>query len=297
MKIIRADILGFCSGVRRAVSSANEALNTNNEENKGNVYSFGALIHNPTVLKDYEKRGLNVLSENNIHRLKPNDKVLIRAHGVSPEIEQRIREQGCEIINATCPLVTQSQKKAAKFAEQNYNIIFAGDKNHAEVIGIEGCANESYKKNNFTSNFLLVRDVKELENLFVCKKIDFSRKTVLLSQTTFSIPIFDKIKDALKEKIPDADIVSSICPATHERQAALEELCKKVEGILVIGGKTSANTSRLFATAQKFCKNTALIETKDEIPQLFYKLGTVGITAGASTPDDVIESVEKALNS
>lgn len=293
MEIIRADILGFCSGVRRAVNSATESLDKNDDS--GIVYTFGPLIHNPIVLEKFEKRGLKILSEKDISNVSKSDTVIIRAHGVPPCTERILLETGCSVVDATCPLVKMSQKKAADFASKNYNIIFAGDSNHGEVVGIEGCVIESSKENGFKSNFLLVRDTETLENLFESKKIDLKRKTVLLSQTTFSISIFEKLSSILKERIPDAQIVSSICPATHERQEALEKLCKKVDGILVIGGKSSANTNRLLATAQKYCEKTALIEKKEEIPDYFFSLKKIGITAGASTPDDVIEEVESEL--
>lgn len=295
MEIVRADIMGFCSGVRRAVESAKTALDENDKSKKGKVYTFGPLIHNPTVLDKFAERGLCVLSENNLDCLKSGDTVLIRAHGVPPKTENLLKEKGCNVINATCPLVTKSQKKAAEYASKNYNIIFAGDKNHGEVIGIEGFALESYEKNGFKPSFLLINSVDELERLFINKKIDTSKKTVLFSQTTFSVSIFNSITKALQAKIPEAEIVSSICPATHERQSSLEKLCSKVDGVLVIGGKSSANSNRLFATAQKFCKKSAFIETKDDIPSDFYDLGVVGITAGASTPDEVILEVENKL--
>lgn len=297
MKTIRADIMGFCSGVRRAVAAASVALDENKDKNDGVVYTFGPLIHNPTVLEKFAERGLKVYSEKDYWHLKKSDTIIIRAHGIPPESEKQLKEKVDNVINATCPLVKMSQKKAADFAQKNYNIIFAGDKNHGEFIGIEGYAIEAFNNNNLKPNFFLVRDENELQMLLTGKKIDFDRKTVLLSQTTFSVRVFDKMVSILKEKICDAEIVSSICPATHERQAALEKLCadSSIDGILVIGGKTSANTSRLFATAQKFCKTVAFIENASEIPVEFFSLNKVGITAGASTPDDVIDDVENRL--
>ncbi|MCR5124869.1 MAG: 4-hydroxy-3-methylbut-2-enyl diphosphate reductase [Treponema sp.] len=292
MEVLRAKIMGFCSGVRRAVESAANALD---ENDGGVVYTFGPLIHNPVVLKKFFDRGLRVCSEDEIHRLKKTDTVLIRAHGVPPEIERKLLAASGKVIDATCPLVKMSQKRAAEFASKNYNIIFAGDKNHGEVIGIEGHAAESYRNNGFKANFLLVRDLADLKEIFAEKKLDFDRKTVLLSQTTFNIPIFEEISAFLKEQVPDVTIVSSICNATHERQGSLEKLCAEVDGVLVIGGKTSANTSRLFESACKKCRHAALIECADDIPEEFFSLGKVGITAGASTPDDVIDEVQEKL--
>lgn len=302
MTIIRADKMGFCAGVRRAVNLAEKALQ---ENVSGQVYTLGPLIHNPVELKKLADRNLKIIDETHFDDLKTGDKVLIRAHGVPPEKEAALKSKKVNIINATCPLVTQSQKRAAQYASGNYIIFFAGDKNHGEVVGIEGYARESAKKNGLECNFVLIKDVDEAEK--ESEKIeeknsllgDFDelkhQKFVLLSQTTFSISNFEKIENLLKSKFPNLEVVNSICPATHERQDSLIKLCKQVDGVLVIGGKTSANTNRLLATAQKLCKKAALIENADEIPEDFFHLEKIGLTAGASTPDDVISEVELKL--
>lgn len=292
MEVVRAKIMGFCSGVRRAVDSASKALD---DKGNGTVYTFGPLIHNPVVLKKFFDRGLRVCSGGDIQNLTADDTVLIRAHGVPPSIERDLAEKAGAVVDATCPLVKMSQKRAEEFASKNYNIIFAGDRNHGEVIGIEGHAEEAYGKAGFSPNFILVRDEKDVDRIFSEGRIDFGRRTVLLSQTTFNIPIFERISETLRARIPDAEIVSSICSATHERQASLDELAGSVDGVIVIGGKTSANTSRLFESAGKKCRSVALIETADDIPSEFFSFSRVGITAGASTPDDVIDEVQKRL--
>lgn len=296
MEIIRAKILGFCAGVRRAVNAADKALS---ENGAGQVYTLGPLIHNPVALEKLAERNLKILSEKEIPSLKNEDTVIIRAHGVPPETENALRERGVNLINATCPLVTQSQKRAAEYAEQGYIIFFAGDKNHGEVIGIEGYAREAAKNAGINLHFILVKDLAELDSsinqLSQNGEISADSKIVLLSQTTFSIKVFDLLQNELTNRFPCAKVISSICPATHERQNALKELCEKVEGVLVIGGKTSANTNRLFVSAEKSCKKAALIETPEEIPEEFFSLKSVGITAGASTPDDTIEAVENLL--
>lgn len=297
MKVVRAKILGFCAGVRRAVVAAEKAL----DENKGQVYTLGPLIHNPVALNKLAERNLKILVESKIPLLNSQDTVIIRAHGVPPETEEAIREKGVNVVNATCPLVTKSQKTAAEYASRGYVIFFAGDKNHGEVIGIEGYAREGAKSAGKPLRFLLVKDVEELKSsikeLSSQKILSSDSKIVLLSQTTFSIKMFDNLQAELKSSFPNAEVISSICPATHERQDSLVELCEKVDGIIVIGGKNSANTNRLFATAQKLCKKAVLIETPEEIPSEFFELEIVGITAGASTPDDTIDAVEARLKS
>lgn len=288
--------MGFCAGVRRAVNLAEKALQ---ENVSGQVYTLGPLIHNPVELKKLSDRNLKILDETHFDGLNAGDKVLIRAHGVPPEKEAALKSKKVNIINATCPLVTQSQKRAAKYASENYVIFFAGDKNHGEVVGIEGYARESAKKNGLECNFLLVKDVdeteKEIKNLLEKNPNAKNQKVVLLSQTTFSISNFEKIESLLKAKFQNLEVENSICPATHERQDSLVKLCKQVDGVLVIGGRTSANTNRLLATAKKLCKKAALIENADEIPLDFYCLEKVGLTAGASTPDDVISEIELKL--
>lgn len=297
MKVVRAKILGFCAGVRRAVVAAEKAL----DENKGQVYTLGPLIHNPVALNKLAERNLKILVESKIPLLNSQDTVIIRAHGVPPETEEAIREKGVNVVNATCPLVTKSQKTAAEYASKGYVIFFAGDKNHGEVIGIEGYAREGAKATGKPLHFLLIKDVEELKHsireLSSQKILSSDSKIVLLSQTTFSIKMFDNLQAELKSSFPNAEVISSICPATHERQDSLVELCEKVDGIIVIGGKNSANTNRLFATAQKLCKKAVLIETPEEIPSEFFELEIVGITAGASTPDDTIDAVEARLKS
>lgn len=290
MKIIRAECMGFCAGVRRAVQCADKALLENKD---GQVYTFGPLIHNPVALKNFEERGLKVLDENSINKIKKGDTVVIRAHGVTPEIFESLESTGAEIINGTCPIVQVNQKKCADYAKDGYIIFFTGDKDHGEVIGIEGAAKKAALEAGKKLNFILVKSVDELKDSagpFLNKS-----NVVLLSQTTFSIKVFDEIASELKEKIPSIEIVKSICPATHERQSSLDKLCAQVEGVIVIGGKNSANTTRLFNKAQKLCGHAALIENASEIPEEFFALKTVGLTAGASTPDDVIDEVEKKL--
>jgi len=292
MKVIRADILGFCSGVRGAVNSADQVLT---EQNAGRSFSLGPLIHNPIVLDSFEKRGLSVIDEGNFDALSESDTVIIRAHGISPDVLEKLQRTGCRIVNATCPLVKLSQKRAADYASKDYNIIFAGDKNHGEVIGIEGYALEAAKGAGLPARFFLIKDENELQSVLSQDKFDRNKKTVLLSQTTFSIAVFSKIQDILRQSVPDFECVNSICPATYKRQQALEKLCSAVDSIIVIGGKTSANTKRLLATAQKLCKKAVLIESAAEIPEEFFSFETVGLTAGASTPDAVIDDVEKLL--
>ena len=281
MEIIRASVLGFCFGVRRAVDLAEKALC----ENKGKkVYSLGPLIHNESALAELEKRGLCTVEEEKLEQIPDESTVIIRAHGVSPKVTEALERKKCNVIDATCPRVKASQKMVEKYTYDDDFVIISGDKNHGEMKGIGGYAGKS---------FVQIQDAKEAEQL------DFSmfegKNVILMSQTTYSVNEFAKIEEVIRFKIKNLAVMNTICPATNERQTALLELCKKVDGVLVIGGKNSANTKRLYQTAQKYCKNTAYIQSALDIPQEFYKLSSVGITAGASTPDEIIDEVEKAL--
>ncbi len=285
--------MGFCAGVRRAVSMADKALASNT---CGQVYTFGPLIHNPVALMNFKRRGLEILSEDKISSLKKEDTVLIRAHGVPPETEESLLATGASIINGTCPIVQANQQKCSRYAEKGYVIFFTGDANHGEVVGIEGAARRCAELSSKNLEFILVKTVDEA--LDSCTRITSGGampKAVLLSQTTFSVKLFDEIAFALKQKLPDIEIVRTICPATYERQDSLDALCSQVQGVLVIGGKNSANTNRLYQKALSLCPRASLIEKAEEIPDDFFSLAAVGLTAGASTPDDVVDEVEHTL--
>lgn len=279
MKVILADVLGYCMGVRKAMDSALDALEKYKDKN---VYSLGPIIHNQTALDFLAQKGLKILEENQIEKAEPNSVVIIRAHGVPPCIIEELEKKDCIVINATCPRVVASQKNAQKYAARDFTVILAGDKNHGEVTGIAGYAGDK---------FILVENSEELLNL----KIPTDEKIVLLSQTTYSPSEFNKIANIIEEKCSEVKIMNTICPATKERQDALLKLCPVVDGLIVVGGKNSANTKRLLQTALKYCKTAILIERAQEIPSEFLALDTVGITAGASTPDSVIQEVKSYL--
>ncbi len=281
MKIIRASVLGFCFGVRRAVELAEKALS----ENPGKkVYSLGPLIHNENALSALEAKGLHIVQENEIDKLEEGSVVIIRAHGVAPSVTDVLEAKKCIIIDATCPRVKASQKMVERYSNENDYVVLTGDRNHGEVIGIAGYAGK---------NFAQIQDYTEAES-FNIPDSD-TKNIILLSQTTYSPKEFEKIEKLFRAKFKNIAVMNTICPATNERQEALLELCKQVEGVLVIGGKNSANTKRLYQTAAANCKNAVHIQNSSEIPSDFYKLNSLGITAGASTPDSIIDDVERLL--
>ena len=281
MKIIRASVLGFCFGVRRAVELAEKALAENTDKT---VYSLGPLIHNENALKALGEKGLVTVDEERVGEIPPESVVIIRAHGVAPSVTDALESKKCKIIDATCPRVKASQKMVERYSSENDYVVLTGDRNHGEVIGIAGYAGE---------NFSQIQNYKEAEAFSI--EQSESKNVILLSQTTYSPVEFSKIEKLFRSRFKNIAVMNTICPATNERQEALLELCKKVEGILVIGGKNSANTRRLYQTAAANCPHAAHIQTASEIPEDFRKLSTVGITAGASTPDGIIDDIEKSL--
>ncbi|MDR3283788.1 MAG: 4-hydroxy-3-methylbut-2-enyl diphosphate reductase [Treponema sp.] len=282
--VVRAKVLGYCFGVRRAVDMAVKAAA---QYPRQPIYTYGPLIHNPQALDFLKDRGITVLDDES-PQAEPvrvqGAVVIIRAHGVPPEIRQRLEEQGARIVDATCPRVVKSQKLAAQFSASGYTVIIAGDTDHGEVAGIAG----------FAPGCVIVENPGEAELL--AKSARCPQKAALIAQTTISQGEYDAIALALLPAIPDLRVCATICPAATERQQALEELCGQVDGVLVIGGRSSANTRRLLSTAQKRCALSALIESPDEIPERFFSLPRTGITAGASTPDEIIEQTAARLS-
>ena len=279
MKVFLADVLGYCMGVRRAMDCANKALCDNSDKR---VYSLGPLIHNRIALEGLQNKGMTVLDEENIDSINEESIIVIRAHGVAPSVSNKLISKNLNVVNATCPKVTASQRNAEKYAKQGYLVLLVGDKNHGEVTSIAGYAGTSFK---------LIENIQEAKSL----KIDYNQKAVLLCQTTYNAEDFLSIAEEINKKVSDLKILNTICSATKERQEALKKLCPDVDGVIVVGGKNSANTKRLYQIAQENCKRAALIETWQEIPEDFYNLEKVGITAGASTPDEVIMEVKDKL--
>ena len=273
--------MGFCFGVRRAVELAEKALAENTDKT---VYSLGPLIHNENALKALGEKGLITVDEESVWDIPPESVVIIRAHGVAPSVTDALEAKNCKIIDATCPRVKASQKMVERYSSENDYVVLTGDRNHGEVIGIAGYAGE---------NFSQLQDFEEASKFDIP---DSDKKNViLLSQTTYSPKEFEKIETLFRKKFRNLAVMNTICPATNERQEALLDLCKKVDGVIVIGGKNSANTKRLYQTAVANCKHAVHIQTASDIPTDFLKLNRIGITAGASTPDEIIDDVEKSL--
>jgi 4-hydroxy-3-methylbut-2-enyl diphosphate reductase len=288
-------------GVQRAVELAvSQAAGT------GKVYTLGPLIHNPNVLADLKRRGVEILKEP-----PQNSKgcsLIIRAHGISVKAEKGLRDRGFHIIDATCPKVKESQLKAEELARAGYCLFLAGEAEppesvlhegspsvHAEIAGILGYAENGFgeKESSFCAVVGSAADAeKEAAKLF---EKNSRAKTALLGQTTFSQEEYSSIGKAIGQLFPNLEIIQTICAATASRQQALRELLDECEAVLIVGGKDSANTRRLLAIAQESGKPCALVEKPSDIPADFINYETIGICAGASTPDSAINEIELEL--
>lgn len=283
-QVKRAKVLGYCMGVRRAVEAVYRALAKYPDKT---VYTYGPLIHNPVTMRLLEARGVCIVNpdEELKSQITPESPIIIRAHGIAPQKRQELIACGAIIIDATCPRVIASQLRAVQYSQKGYTVILAGDKNHGELIGIKG-----YALSVPHSKCIIVQTAVEAEKLQYDKA-----PTVLIAQTTIKREEYRAIAEILRNKIPSLAVLETICPATDERQEALLELVKEVDAILVIGGSNSANTRRLLQTALDSDKPAWLVESTDDIPQEVYQYRTIGLAAGASTPDSSIDAIEERL--
>ena len=279
-------------GVRRAMEGAHKAAL---DASGGKVWTLGPLIHNKTALDMLASEGVQILKDGDFSKIQKDDVVVIRAHGVTPAVKDEVTSLSRAVVDATCPRVMLSQKRVADFAAKGYTVIIAGDKNHGEVTGIAGCATAAATGDSRCILLGNTTDAAEYVSQVAEGKEPLPEKAILISQTTISRLEYDSIAEVLAPAIGGLEVFDTICPATTERQDALVDLQGQVDGVLIIGGKNSANTQRLLTSAQRYFDRAALIETADEIPPEFFDLERVGLSAGASTPDEVIDGVERRL--
>lgn len=274
MKIILADNAGFCFGVKRAVKMTEEELLTNKS-----VASLGPLIHNQQAVEYYGKKGLSIINSTNEAN---TNSVIIRSHGVTKDIIENLNVKVNKVIDTTCPFVKSVHNKVYDFNKNGYTIIIVGDKDHPEVIGINGwCDNNAIVLNNIDE----AKEIKDLTNICV------------VSQTTNRVSLFNDIVEVLKSNNENLQVFNTICNATSERQNSAFELSKEVDAMIIIGGYHSSNTNKLVEISKMNCRNIYHIETKEELPlDELKKFNIIGITAGASTPDWIIEEVILTMN-
>ena len=269
LEVILADHLGFCYGVKRAIKIARENASTGK-----NSRTLGPIIHNPQMVERLKDEGVGYVDD--LSEMSPGDTVIIRSHGVGPDVYQKASDGGIDLVDATCPHVRKAQISAKTLTEEGYKVIIVGERKHPEVQSIFEWSNRSA---------VVVETEAEAELQPVVERLG------IVSQTTFSGDKFRSIVMRLLDKSREIKILRTICDATDKRQAAAIKLASEVDVMLVIGGKNSANTTRLFQLCEKKCR-TYHIETAEELrPQWFEHIKKIGITAGASTPDWIIKEV------
>lgn len=271
--------MGFCFGVQEAIKTAEERIEKSNGRK---IYILGMLVHNKEVMNELKKKDIEIVEEKDVDNLNKQDIVVIRAHGTTKEIYERLEKKGVVIYDAACVFVKKSRKVISEMEKEGYETIFIGDKDHPEVIGIV-----SYGKN--------VRIFSDMEDLkkFTPEK---DKKYIVLAQTTLNKNLFFEIKKYLLSTVENVEFGDTICGATYERQIAVEKLAKKVDTLLVVGGYNSSNTKKLFSIGKEINPNTYLIETKDDLKsEWLINKEKIGITAGASTPEKSIIEIENFI--
>jgi 4-hydroxy-3-methylbut-2-enyl diphosphate reductase len=280
MRIVLAKSAGFCFGVKRAVDTVYSYL-----KDGTNIYTFGPIIHNEEVVKDLEERGVCVVK--NIADLadKPKGIVILRAHGIEKDTYEALENMGFEIIDATCPFVLKIHRLVEKYSREGWSIVIVGDEKHPEVKGIK-----SWSQDPDTAVISTVQGALDF-----CERTDSDKKVCVVSQTTFNYKKFKELVEIINKKGYDSiDVLNTICNATEERQAEAAEIAAEVDAMIVVGGRTSSNTQKLFEICRKECINTYYIQTVNDLVEQGYTfVDNVGITAGASTPNNIIEEVQK----
>mgnify|MGYP002512562471 FL=1 len=275
MEVILAKSSGFCFGVKRAVDKVYEQTDKDKK-----IYTYGPIIHNEEVVRDLEKKGVQVLESKEDLEALTEGSVVIRSHGVSEEICKLVEEKGLECIDATCPFVKRIHNIVRKESEEGRKIIIIGNNGHPEVEGIKG-----WSKTPAT-----VIESQEEAEIFEASK---DEKICIVSQTTFNYKKFQELVEIFQKKGYDIIVANTICNATEERQKEAIELAAKVDVMIVIGGTHSSNTRKLYELCKSECENTYYIQTLADLQlELPNSVELVGITAGASTPNKIIEEVQ-----
>jgi (E)-4-hydroxy-3-methyl-but-2-enyl pyrophosphate reductase len=275
MEVLLADEYGFCFGVERAVDMVEDAL----AEGKP-IRSLGALIHNAQEMQRLEAQGVTTIDSPN--EADNETTAVIRAHGVTPEVQRQLEHRAAHVIDATCPFVTRVQHLAERAAKQGRDVVVAGNPDHPEMIGVVGYA---------PHNTHVVRDASEVASLPPL------HAPLVVSQTTIKLQTFLEVAEAVRAKADtEPQVVNTICSATRDRQDAARALAGQVDAFYIIGGRHSSNSAKLLAVCKEQCEQSYLIETPDEInPADLEGIARVGVTAGASTPNWLIDQVVERL--
>ena len=277
MKVTTAKTAGFCFGVKRAVEEVNRQIISGEKP----VYTYGPIIHNEQVVRSLAEKGVKVIgSEEELNRISEGT-IIIRSHGVSRRLQEKMEATGVKVIDATCPFVKKIHRIVEESGRDGKAVVIAGDPEHPEVKGICGWAE---------GPCYVVRDTGEMAAL----RLPDNQKAVLVAQTTFNAGKFEDIVEIFKKTYYYDTVINTVCSATDERQTEARETARQVDAMIVIGGRHSSNTRKLYEICSCECKNTYFIETLVDLDiQPFQSFSHVGITAGASTPKSIIEEVQE----
>ena len=278
MEVNVAKTAGFCFGVKRAVDQVYEQTE---KENGKKIYTYGPIIHNEEVVKDLRSRGVEVIHSQKELAALTEGIVIIRSHGVPKRIYDLLEERKLQYVDATCPFVKKIHNIVKKASEEGSHVIIIGNPEHPEVQGIMGWS---------LLPVTVIQDAEEAEQLSLPEE----QKICIVSQTTFNYNKFKDLVEIISKKRYDISVLNTICNATKERQTEAKSIAKGVDAMIVIGDKHSSNTQKLFEICKKACNNTYYIQTLDDLDMnQLRSVETVGITAGASTPNKIIEEVQK----
>lgn len=287
MRVELAKMAGFCFGVNRAVDTVYQEA-----ESHTPVYTYGPIIHNEEVIADLEKKGVRVIHSLEEAKEQPEGTMIIRSHGVTKAEQDALQADGLRVVDATCPFVKKIHRLVHEYSEKGYLVIIIGSADHPEVQGIVGWSH--------SERTIVINHESDVEKL----NLDGWKKVCIVAQTTFNYNKFQELVEIIQKKGYDSEstvdkdrefiVHNTICSATKERQEAAKELSTKVDAMLVIGGLSSSNTRKLYEICSENCQNTYFIQTKEDLKHTdFSRFDYVGITAGASTPNNIIEEVQK----
>ncbi len=279
VEIIVAPNAGFCFGVKRAVKLAEESSDLTKEGRR--VFTLGPIIHNPQEVGRLQRIGVKPLEE---EIPEEGDAIIIRSHGIPPDRERELRNRGLKVIDATCPYVKAVHEAVCSLVKEGYFVVIVGEKNHPEVIGTLGYLEECRGEG------VVVESMDDLKEVFKHERVG------VVSQTTQSEKFFKEVVGELALWVKELKVINTICNATSVRQEDVYDLAPKVDVMVIIGGKNSGNTRRLYNIAKSLNENSYHIETAEELnPGWFEGVNRVGITAGASTPGWIIEEVKSKI--
>ena len=278
MSVELAKTAGFCFGVKRAVDTVYQQI----EQYRGEkIFTYGPIIHNEEVIKDLRSHGVEVLNDEEELKTADADVVVIRSHGVAKYIYDILEERGITCVDATCPFVKKIHKIVAEKSAEGSYIVIVGNGEHPEVQGIRGWAGEQ------------VTVVQTQEDAERFELPDKDQKVCIVAQTTFNYNKFKELVEIISKKRYDIVVLNTICNATKERQTEARQIAARVDAMVVIGDKRSSNTQKLFEICKEECLNTYYIQTLDDLDiNQLRSVESVGITAGASTPNKIIEEVQ-----